>query len=122
MVAGEDSLDVAFAGRRGLVAANGAEPADGRHVLDLPRTRFEAVLRRGERADRAELGDVAGEVTLVWLVLERRDHRLRAAVDRHELPVLGHRLAEPRAAVTEDAALPPAREQRRDRDRLPAHP
>ena len=54
----------------------------------------------------------------VRLVLERRDHRLRAAVDRDELAVLGDLLAEARAAVAEDAALAVERDQRRDRDRL----
>ena len=118
VVAREDALDLALARRRADVAADRAEAADRRHVLDLPRPRLEAVLRRGERADRAELGHVAGEVALVRLVLERRDHRLRAAVDRDELAVLGDRLAEARAAVAEDAALAVERDQRRDRDRL----
>src|SRR4029077_11798045 len=96
------------------VAADGAEAADRRHVLDLPGARLEAVLRGGERADRTELGDVAGEVALVGLVLERGDHRLRAAVDRDQLAVLGHRLTEARAAVAEDAALAVERDERRD--------
>ena len=61
VVAREDPLDLPLARRRADVAADGAEPADGRHVLDLPRARLEAVLRRGQRADRAELDHVAGE-------------------------------------------------------------
>ena len=62
VVAREDPLDLALARRRADVAADRAEPADRRDVLDLPRPRLEAVLGRGERADRAELGHVAGEV------------------------------------------------------------
>src|SRR5919201_1625410 len=54
----------------------------------------------------------------VRLVLERRDHRLRAAVDCDELRVLGNALAEARAAVAEDAALAVERDERGDRDRL----
>ena len=59
VVAGQDPLDLALAHRRGDVAADRAEAADRGHVLDLPRPRLEAVLRRRERADRAELDDVA---------------------------------------------------------------
>src|SRR5438552_6455188 len=54
---------------------------------------------------KAELDHVSGEMRSVRLVLERRDHRLRAAVARDQLAVLGDGLAEARAAVTEDAAL-----------------
>ena len=113
-----DALDLPFARGRADVAADRAEAADGRHVLDLPRPGFEAVLRRGQGADRADLRDVAGEVAAVGLVLEGRDDRLRAAVDGDEQPILRDLLAEPRAAVAEDAALAVERDQRRDRDRL----
>src|SRR5882672_12729940 len=87
VVAGEDALDLALARRGADVAADRAEAAHRRHVLDLPRARLEPVLRRGQRADGAQLGDVAREVPAVGLVLERRDHRPRAAVDRDELSV-----------------------------------
>src|SRR5437763_14103675 len=56
VVPGEDPLDLPLAHGRVDVAADGAEPTDGRNVDDLPRTPLEAVLRRQERADRAELG------------------------------------------------------------------
>src|SRR5207244_11322114 len=46
------------------------------------------------------------------------EHRLRAAVERDELHVLRHGLAEAGAAVAEDAALAVERDRRRDRDRL----
>ena len=61
VVAREDPLDLALARRRRDVAADGAEAADGGDVLDLPGPRLEAVLRRGERADGAELDHVAAE-------------------------------------------------------------
>src|SRR5205823_12158542 len=61
MVARLDPLHLALARRDADVAADGAEAADGRRRLDLPGPTLEAVLGRGERADRAELGDVAGE-------------------------------------------------------------
>src|SRR5262249_61729961 len=113
VVPGLDPLDPALAGRRGDVAAGGAEAAHGRDALDLPRPRLEAVLRRGERADGAELGHVAGERRAVRLVFERRDHRLRAAVDRDALPLLRDRLAEAGAAGAEDGTLAVEGDQRR---------
>src|SRR5712691_113094 len=112
MVPRADALRLAFAHVDRRVAADGAHAADGRHALDLPRPRFEPVLRREERADGAELGDVAGERAAVRLVLERRDDRHRAAVLGDELAVLRHALAEPRAAVAEDAALAVERDRR----------
>src|SRR5206468_8103108 len=118
VVAGAHPLRLAFADVDPRVAADRAHPADGRDRLDLPRTRLEAVLGGREGSDRAELGDVAAEGARVRLVLERRDDRHRAAVLRHELAVLGDVLAEPRAAVAEDAALAVERDRRRDGDRL----
>src|SRR4029077_20279919 len=100
-----NALDLALARRRRDVAADRAKAADARHVLDLPRPALEAVLRRGQRADRAELDHVARERRAVGAVLEGGDHGRRATVLRHELPVLGDGLGEARAAVAEDAAL-----------------
>ena len=101
-----------------VLQPTGQRPHDGGNVLDLPGPRAEAIGRRRQRADRAELEDVAGEVRAVGLVLERRDDGARAAVQRHELAVLRHALREAGAAVAEDAALAIERDQRRDRDRL----
>ena len=116
MVARENPLDLALAHGRVDVAAHRAEPADGRNVLDVPRPRLEAVLRRGERTDRAELDHVARERRPVGVALERGDLGVGATVPRDELVVLGHVGGEPRAAVTEDAALAVERDQRRDRE------
>ncbi len=118
VVAREDAQHLAFACRGGHVAAHRAEPAHRGHVLDLPGPPSEAVLRRGERADGAQLDDVARERRRVGVVREGGDLGERAAVARHQLIVLGHVRGEPRAAVAEDAALAVERDQRRDRDRL----
>jgi hypothetical protein len=118
MVSGEDALHLALADRGRRVAADGAARADRRHVLDVPRPSVEAVERRGERADRAELDHVAGERRAVRLVLEGRDLRVGPAIPRDELTVLRDVLREPCAAVAEDAALAVERDERRDRDRL----
>src|SRR4029453_19369215 len=100
------------------VAARGAGHADGRHVLDLPRARLEAVERGGQRPDRTELHHVSGEGGAIRLVLEGRDHRLAPAVAGDQLSVLRDLVGEARAAVAEDAALAVERDQRRDGDRL----
>ncbi len=118
VVAGEDPLDASFARGRADVAADRAKAADGGHVLDLPRSRFEAVLGRGERPDRAELDHVAREGRAVRLVFEGGDHRSGAALDGDELAVFRDCLREARAAVTEDAALAVESDRGRDRDRL----
>src|SRR5262249_34503564 len=118
VVARTHALRLALAQVDPRVAPDGAHAADGRHALDLPRARLEAVLRRQQRPDGAELSDVAGERAGVRLVLERRDDRHRAAVFRDELAVLADELAEPRAAVAEDAALAVERDHGGNRDRL----
>src|SRR6266550_8845289 len=118
MVPRQDPLDLALTCRRADVAADGAHPADGRDVLDLPGPGLEAVGRGRQRADRPELDHVACEGRPVGLVSGGGDHRSRAAVDGDELAVLCHAFAEASAAVTEYAALAVERDQRRDRDRL----
>ena len=118
VVARQHPRHPALADGRVRVAADRALSADGRDVLDLPRPAAEPVGRGGERAHRAQLGDVAGELAVVRPALEGGDDRVRAAVLRHQLQVAGHVLAEPRAAVAEDAALAVELDQRRDRHRL----
>ncbi len=118
VVARLNALRLGLADGDGDVAADRTQAADSRHVGDLPRPPLEAVLRREQRADGAELRDVAGERSRVRDILERRDHGHGAAVGGDELAVLAHVRAEARAAVTEDAALAVERDRRRDRDRL----
>ena len=118
VVPGADPLDLALARRRLDVAADRAEPAHRRDVLDLPRASLEPVLRGRERSDRAELDHVPGERRPVRLILERGDDRLRSALAGDELVVFGDVRREAGAAVAEDAALAVEGDRRRDRDRL----
>ncbi len=122
VVAGEDSCHRAFPRRRPDVAADRAETADRGDVLDLPGPRAEAVSRRREGADGAELDHVPGEMGAVGLVLERGDDRLRAPVHGDELAVLRHVLGKARAAVAENAALAVEGDEGRDRDGLVERP
>ena len=87
-------------------------------VLDVPGTGPEAVLLRGQGADRAELDDVAVEGRHVWPVVKSADVRRVAPLEKLELLVLGDLLREADAAVAEDAALAVDLDQRRERDRL----
>ena len=100
------------------VALRGAERADGAGALDVPRARAEAVRARGERADRAQLDDVAAERRDVRVPVEGADERVRAALEQDQLVVLGDLLREAHAAVAEDAALAVDRDQRRELERL----
>src|SRR5450759_240192 len=118
MVTREDALNLALAALHGHVAAHRAKAADAGRLLVLPRARLEAVLRRGQSAHRAELDRVARERPAVGLVLEGRDHRQGAAVDRAQLFVTCNFLREARAAEAHDAALAVERDRGRDRDRL----
>src|ERR1039457_2433402 len=52
------------------------------------------------------------------MAVERRDERVRAALEQHQLIVLGDLLGEAHAAVAEDAALAVDRDQRRELQRL----
>src|SRR6266508_104882 len=118
VVARQDARHLPLTCRRPHVAADGTKAADGRHVLDLPRPRPEAVRAGRKRAHGTELDHVAREGSPVRLVLERGDEGLGTAVDGHELPVFGDELGKASAAVAEDAALAVEPDQRRDRDRL----
>jgi hypothetical protein len=58
------------------------------------------------------------EGCVVGAVVERADEALRSTLQELQLLVLGDLLAEPNAAVAEDAALAVDLDQRRERDRL----
>ena len=100
------------------VALRRAQRADGAGALDVPGPRAEAVGGRRQRADRAQLGDVAAERRDVRAAVERRDVGVRAALLQDQLVVLGDLLREAHAAVAEDAALAVDRDQRRQLERL----
>ena len=118
VVAGEDAQHLLVADGEPHVALRWAERADRARVLDVPGPRAEAVGVGGQRADRAELGDVAVEGRDVRPLVEGADEGLVAALEQLQLLVLGHLLAEADAAVAEDAALAVDRHQRRELERL----
>ncbi len=100
------------------VALRRAVGADRAGALDVPRARAEAVGGGRERADGAELDDVAAERRDVGMPVERPHEGVRAALGEDELVVLGDLLREAHAAVAEDAALAVDRDQRRELERL----
>ncbi len=100
------------------VALRRAVRADRARALDVPRARAEAVGRRGERPDGAQLDDVAAERADVGMPVEGRDVGVRAALGEDQLVVLRDLLREAHAAVAEDAALAVDRDQRRELERL----
>ena len=118
VVAREHAHDAVVADGELDVALRGAERAQRAGALDVPRARAEAVGARGERADGAQLDDVAAERRDVRVAVERADERVRAALEQDQLVVLGDLLREAHAAVAEDAALAVDRHQRRELERL----
>jgi hypothetical protein len=100
------------------VALGRAQGADAAGVLDVPRPGAEAVGLGGERADWAQLDDVAAERGDVGVAVVRADERVGAALGEDELVVLGHLLGEAHAAVAQDAALAVDRDERREGERL----
>ena len=99
-------------------AAHRAARAGALGLVEVPRPGLEAVGRRGERADRADLHGVAAEVAGERVVGEGVDLRLVAAVLEVDERVAGHVLGEAGAAVAEDAALAVEGHEVADRDRL----
>ncbi len=118
VLARQHAHDALVAHREGDIALGGAQRADRAGVLDIPGPGAEAVGTRGERADGAQLDDVAAERRDVRMAVEGRDVGVRAALEQHQLVVLGDLLREAHAAVAEDAALAVDRDQRRELQRL----
>ena len=87
-------------------------------LLEVPRPGLEAVRRRGQRADRADLHGVAGEVRRERLVGERHDLGLVAALGEADQRIAGDLVGEAGAAVAQDAALAVEQHEVADRDRL----
>ena len=87
-------------------------------LVEVPRSGLEPVRLGGERADRADLHGVAGEVRRERLVGERDDLGVVAAADEVDELVAGHLVGEAGAAVAEDAALAVEEHEIADRDRL----
>ena len=99
-------------------AADAAVRARALDLLEVPRPGLEAVRRGGERADRADLHRVAGEVRRERLVGERQDLRLVATLGEADQRIAGDLVGEARAAVAQDAALAVEQHEVADRDRL----
>lgn len=103
-------------------AAGGAVLADARRRYEVERAGAEAVGRAGERADRADLDGVAGEVRLERLLLVDADLLERAALDEGDERVTGDLVGEAGAAGAEHAALAVEEDLARDVDRLGVGP
>ena len=99
-------------------AADAARRARALDLLEVPRPGLEAVRRRGQRADRADLHRVAGEVRRERLVRERHHLGLVAALHEADQRVAGDLVGEAGAAVAQDAALAVEQHEVADRDRL----
>ena len=84
----------------------GAVLADARGRQEVERPRPEPVRRAGQRAHRADLHGVAGEVRLERLVLVDADLLQGAPLDERDERVAGDLVGEPGAARAEHAPLP----------------
>ena len=82
----------------------------------------EPVRRSGERAHRADLHGVAGEVGVERVTVGGADHLVRPALDELDRRLAGDLLRKPRAAGTGNAALTVQQHLRGDRDRLVERP
>ena len=105
-------------GLHGDPAADRAGGAGGLDLIEVPGPGGEAVGRRGERADRADLHRVAAEVGREGLGGEGRDLDLLAAAGEVDLRLAGHLGGEAGAARALDAALAVEQHEVRDGDGL----
>src|SRR5665213_1879393 len=101
-----------------MAAADRARSAGRLHLLEVPRTRLEAVRCRGQRPYRADLDGVAREVRVERLRRERRDLDQVATSGHVDLGVAGDLVGEPRAARALDAAFTIEFDEVADLDRL----
>ena len=99
-------------------APHGAGGAGRFHLVQVPRTGREAVGRRGERADRADLHRVAAEVGRERLGRESGDFHALAPPGEVDLGFTRHIGREPGAAGALDTALTIEQHQVRNGDRL----
>ena len=118
------AVDSQVAGQLGVGRLDGDPAADraGRaralDLLEVPRPGPEPVGRRGQRADRADLHGVPGEVRREREVRERVDLRAAATTDELDQRVARHLVGEAGAAVALDAALAVEVHEAGQRDRL----
>ena len=86
--------------------------------VEVPGPRLEAIWLRGQRADRADLHRVAGEVGVEGLLGEVEHLHAVAALDEVDQGVAGDLVGEARAAPALDATLAVEQHEIADRDRL----
>src|SRR6202023_3050672 len=118
LVAREAAQHGAAPGVRALVAPGGAVLADARRGYQVERAGLEAVLRAGERTDRAHLHGVAREVGVERLAGRGPDVLARPALQELDEVVARDLLGGPHAAGAGDAPLPVEQHLGRDRDGL----
>ena len=102
----------------GHPTADGARGAGGLDLIEVPGAGREAIRRRGERADGADLHRVAAEVGGERFGRERRHLDLVAAAGEVDQGLTGHLVGEARAAGALDAALAVEQHEVRNGDGL----
>src|SRR5262249_49725144 len=117
VVPGEAAQHLAPAVVRALRAPGRAVLADARRGGKVERAGPEPVLLTGERADRADLHRVAGEVGVERLTRGDADLLVGRALHQVDELVAGDLLREPGAALAQHAALPVEQHLGRDVDR-----
>ncbi len=99
-------------------ALHRARVARGFDRVEIPRPGLEPVLPRGERAHRADLHGVAGEVRVERLLGEVQHLHVVAAVDEVDQRITGDLLGKPRAPAALDATLAVEEHEVAELDRL----
>ena len=99
-------------------ALHRAQRATGLDGREVPRPRLEAVRLRGQRADRADLHRVPGEVRRERLTGEGLDLGVAAPLAERDERIAGDLLGEAGAARALDAALAVEQDEVGERDRL----
>ena len=117
-VAGQPAGHGAAAVIGALTAPSGAVLADARRRDQVEGPGAEPVGGPGQRADRADLHGVAGEVGVERHALGDADLLLRPAIDQFDQRVAGDLVGEPGAPGALDAALAVQQHLRGQRDRL----
>ena len=121
VAARRDAVEHALTTRDGGVHADRGLGVDARRLLEEPHAHLEAEVRRGQRADRADVHRVERVIVLELLARVARERAVAAAVHEAEHVVLRDLLAEANAARTEDAALVIERDTRPELGALGLH-
>src|SRR4029453_3499681 len=87
------------------IAPGATAGGDGRHLLEIPDTDFEAEIAIRQRAHRADVDDVSGKRVVENLVGKQCDGRMVAAIDHRQFVGLRDFLKKAHTARTFDTAL-----------------